>query len=305
MFVGSVPKKVVEQILSVVDFSSWSAVQVCCSGSFRVDRALRGAYPELVINSNDVSLYSVALGRLLTSRAFEIQFTDRLSFFEQHLGDEFIDRVAGVLAAYDISRFQAQNRWAQRRFDHYREHFPTFLDRARGKLNSFAESTSISSFSACDFLKHAANAPDGGGVVCFPPTYKGGYERLYKFIDANTQWDRPSYEVWDPSALEAWVESLLERGTPFCVYTDRKLDLQLEPVAKYSQMGRRDVFTYASTKNSSVRATSVRQMPFQYTPVDPTSLVEDTKIELVRAGSGAHELSKKRVPEKRHSACAW
>ena len=63
MFTGAVPRPVVEQILRTVDFGAWGDVYVCCSGSFRVDRAIKERHPNARIHSNDVSLLSCGLGR--------------------------------------------------------------------------------------------------------------------------------------------------------------------------------------------------------------------------------------------------
>jgi hypothetical protein len=44
--------------------------------------------------------------------------------------------------------------------------------------------------------------------TAFPPTYKNGHERLYRFVDDTTEWDRPPYEVWDPARIEDWPDEL-------------------------------------------------------------------------------------------------
>ena len=63
MFIGAVPMPVVNQLLRAVDCSSWPEIFVCCSGSFRVDRALKDRYPDKAVRGNDVSLVSCAVGR--------------------------------------------------------------------------------------------------------------------------------------------------------------------------------------------------------------------------------------------------
>src|SRR4051795_6503776 len=99
MFIGAVPMPVVNQLLRAVDCSSWREIFVCCSGSFRVDRALKERYPQKVVRGNDVSLLSSTVGALLTDAPFAIEFTGRLAFFEDHALETFPDRVAAVLVA--------------------------------------------------------------------------------------------------------------------------------------------------------------------------------------------------------------
>ena len=73
MFTGAVPRAVVEQILRTVDFGVWGDVYVCCSGSFRVDRAIKEHHPNARIHSNDVSLLSCGLGRQHLDELAEVE----------------------------------------------------------------------------------------------------------------------------------------------------------------------------------------------------------------------------------------
>ena len=45
-------------------------------------------------------------------------------------------------------------------------------------------------------------------MAAFPPTYKNGYERLYRFVDDSTEWERPSYDIWDPAKIDDWIDEL-------------------------------------------------------------------------------------------------
>ena len=300
MFVGSVPRPVVDQILRTVDFGPWRSVFVCCSGSFRVDRAIKASFPTCRVISNDVSLFSVALGRLLTGESVKVRFTGRLAFIERHIGGGTLDRMAAVMVALDMARYRGKNEWAQTHFAHYEAAFDEFLGRARVRLDAMLAGPRPDGFVAGDFrLMPALASKDGGGVVAFPPTYKGGYERLFRFIDENTDWRRPTYEIWDPEKLGAWVQSLHDDGLPFCVFSDHVLNAGgLRPVTSYCNDGRRTVYTYASGGGSSLRATRHRATPFQYEAVDPSALTPRTEVALVQADSAKMNFLKDRYLSK-------
>ena len=83
MFFGAVPTACIEQVFKIIDFTKWQKAYVCCSGSFRIERALRKEFPELQIYSNDVSLYSSALGFLNSGKEIEISFDKELSFINE------------------------------------------------------------------------------------------------------------------------------------------------------------------------------------------------------------------------------
>lgn len=287
MFVGSVPKTVVGQILDTVDFASWPAIFVCCSGSFRVDLTIKSLHPGKAITSNDVSLYSVSLGRLMTGEPFHVAFTNRLSFIEDLIGEDAIARVAAVLVAHEMANYKGDNEWARTYFNHYVTSFEVYHRQAMEKLTALLAGPVIDKLVVADFRAMLPLAIEAsGGIIAFPPTHKGRYERIFKFVDENTEWDRPAYDIWDPANLESWVEELKAAGVPYCVFSDhlfKNPDLNL--VTSYSTDGRKAVYTYATTKAASVWQTRHKSTPFIYEPVDPALLTKGTKVLLVPATS--------------------
>ena len=299
MFLGSVSQPRLDQILRTVDFKSWGSVYVCCSGSFRVDRAIKTKWPTVRLISNDVSLYSVALGRLLMNQPFPILFTGRLAFIEKMVEEkDFENRVAALMVGHEMATYKGKNEWAKSHFQHYVDSFTSHLSKAREKLVIYSSKTKIDGFEACDFRAHAEAARENnGGVVAFPPTYKKGYERIYKFVDDNTEWSRPDYEVWDPDDLDDWVKGLRSRHVPYCVFADRKLD-GLKPITAYLADGRRAVYSYSNSTRSSILSTTHRSEPFQYEPLDLDQLTAQSVVSLVRTDSAKLNFLKDRYLAK-------
>ncbi|MBI1207233.1 MAG: hypothetical protein GC191_08085 [Azospirillum sp.] len=282
MFTGAVPKPALEQITRVVDFSAWNKVFVGCSGSFRFERAVRQRHPGVELVSNDVSLLTCAIGALATGWVFPIAFTGRLAFVEDHVAD-FADRVAAVTVALEMAKYKGANAWAESHFSFYREGFAGHLARARASVLGFVAGLPLTGFHAGDFRDQVGRAAaEGGGVAAFPPTYKGGYERLYRFLEENSEWPAPAYEVWDPKQLGAWVSELAAARVPYCVVADHQLE-GLTPVAVYRGTANKPVYSYADRGASSVRAQGHKLEPFAYRPVDPASLKPESKVELIRA----------------------
>ena len=282
MFVGSVPRPVVDQILRTVDFESWGTVFVCCSGSFRVDRAIKERHPKARIHSNDVSLLSCGLGALATGRTFPLTFRGRLDFVEAEVGS-FTERVAAVLVALEMAQYKAGNAHATVHFRHYRDNFGRYLGSAVAKLAAFLDGLEIESFTPGDFRDHAKRAVEtGGGIAAFPPTYKGGYERLYRFVDDNVDWAAPAYRVWDPDDLEGWIAEVEGLGVRYCVIADKALPGRA-PATVYRNMTNKPVYTYAGNAASSVRRHGHRSEPFRYTPVDVHALGPGAQVKIVPA----------------------
>lgn len=300
MFVGAVPKPVIEQITRVIPFGEWGDVFVGCSGSFRFDRAVKQRFPAVRVHGNDVSLLTCAIGTLVTKSDFPLRFTNRLAFVEELLGERaaFADRVAAVLVALEMSRYAGKSDHAQAHFRHYREAFDGVLGKAREKLARYLDGLVLEAFHAGDFLLQVPRAIEaGGGVVAFCPTYKGGYERLYRFVDDNTDWPAPDYGVWDPKNIEEWTLELDRAGVRYCVLSDQRFE-RLKPHTSYFGASNKPVHTYSNDGASSLRRDRRRSTPFRYDPVEASALRPDSRCEVVRAEGGMMNFLKDRYLAK-------
>ena len=94
MFFGTVPTPCVEQILRVIPFDEWKGVHLCCSGTFKLEQAIHAKHPDVPIYSNDVSLWTNAIGSVLTQKPTKIIFRDKLQFIEDKLNNEKQNSVA-------------------------------------------------------------------------------------------------------------------------------------------------------------------------------------------------------------------
>jgi hypothetical protein len=285
MFVGAVPRQAIEQVTRSVPFASWGDVFVGCSGSFRLDRAVHAVHPKLRVHSNDVSLLSCSMGAAAAGQPFDMRFTGRLAFIEEHLvARPMMARLAAIQVAQEMAKYRADNPFAAAHFEHYRARFVEFLDIATGRLETYMGHLAIESFHAGDFRDQAQRAKDaGGGIVAYPPTYKNGYENLFKFVDQNTEWERPAYRVWNPSGIESWIDELDALAVRYCVLTDLKLERHEPITAFYGVL--KPVYAYANAGNTSVKRTSNNARPFAYKPVDADLLTVATKVEIIAASS--------------------
>ena len=286
MFFGAVPRQAISQVARVVPFPEWGRVFVGCSGSFRFDLAVHDAHPAVEVHSNDVSLLSCAIGQLAAGQPMAMRFTKRLAWMEEHLaGRPPADRVAAVWVAQEMAKYRGANPYARAHFQHYQDRFADFLDPAAAKMAAFLDRLQVNSFFAGDFRQQAQRALEAGGGVCaFPPTYKNDYERLYRFVDDNTDWPRPSYDVWDPARLEDWIDELRAMRVRYCVLVEHRLDRHQPATAYYG--GIKPVFTYADSAGSSVRRLPRRAEPFRYEACDADRLTPTSKVEVITATTG-------------------
>jgi hypothetical protein len=279
-FIGAVPKEVVSQMLATVPFDQWGSVHVGCSGSFRIDRAVKMRHPAVRVYGNDVSLLTCCLGALAMRREFDFRFKGELEFVEAHLaGCDFKTRVAAVEVAVAMSQYGGKNEFAIKHRAHYRNRFAEFTADTIPKLDAFIEEVQLEDFFAGDFRDQITRAEEaGGGFVCFAPTYKGGYERMYRFLHENVEWTPPPYNVWNPKDVPVLLNELDGRGLPYCVVTDQLLDGR-EPNTEY-RGSNKPVYTYSRGRGASILKRAPRAKPFRYTPIDAEKIGPGSRVDV-------------------------
>ena len=225
MFFGTVPTPCVEQILRVIPFDEWKGVHLCCSGTFKLEQAIHAKYPDVPIYSNDVSLWTNAIGSVLTQKPIKIIFRDKLQFIEDKLNNEnlpYVQRVASVLVAQDMARYIRNNAYSKKHWDYYVENFDHHRDKAAEKLQQLAEKNPIKGYFAGDWRDHVKEAAKKGmGIAAFPPFFYKNYETEYKFIHNNIDYDEPAYDLYNPKDLGEilnWIDTL---DIPYIVLSDQ------------------------------------------------------------------------------------
>ncbi|WP_394849682.1 hypothetical protein LZC95_19795 [Pendulispora brunnea] len=285
LFVGAIPRPFAEQALRVFDLQGSTEVFVCCSGSFRFEQGLMARSPDAVVHSNDVSLLSCAIGSLATGEPLAYHFKNDLEFLEEAVcGGSPLERLAALSLAVRMSHFHGASDHARRHREHFRVNVGYYLGLSKDRVAKYMETIRVRHFFAGDFRDHAAQAVQKGATLfAWPPTYRGGYERLYKFVDQNTEWSPPSYRVFDPKDLEGWVSTLRELGARFAVCADQRLE-GLRPVGMYSAGRSKPLYLYASSgRNPSLRKRPETSDAIRYEPCDPCKLTETSRVTVALA----------------------
>lgn len=220
MFIGSLPDPVAAQMLRAIDFSEWTSAQVLCSGSFKIERLLNQRFPLMDVHGNDVSLLSVALGALGAGQALDFAFIDKLAWLANAAPAEasLRDRTAAILIAQDAATFGQgkPNLYKTKHLAHIQRNLPDLFGRACAKIDALRAGMDLRGFYAGDFRTAMRNGiKRGGGIIGFPPTYRGGYEAQYRFLNANIDWQPPAYDVFDPKTLPDIIDELADSGAFF------------------------------------------------------------------------------------------
>jgi hypothetical protein len=210
-FIGGLPQPLKSMALEAVRDWPVSDVYVGCSGNFGLERAL--ASVPVKCHSNDISLYSSAIGAHLTGAALGLAIKDQeYAWLESYLKTP-LDTVATLLLCTSMLRgYGKDSEYWLRHVEAYRVHFSDLHGGTKAKAEKALGGLKVASYYAGDVLDHLSSAPAEAGIMTAPPTYKGGYERLYKSMDKVFDWrDRPSYRMFDESSMSQLMGILTSR----------------------------------------------------------------------------------------------
>lgn len=259
-----------------------------------MDRAIKEAFASVDVYSNDVSLLSCAIGELAAGRQVDMRFTGELAWVEDIVATMSPQcRVAAIQLVLQLATYRGDNLFARGVNKHLRDRFDSMLAKTERMLTEFVDGMIIKDFYPGDFREQAKRAQEnGGGVAAFPPTYKGGYESIYRYLESNTDWAKPPYSIWDPALIGDWIAGLQRSGVRYCVLTDHLID-GLEPRTQFEGPGR-PVYTYCDDGRSSLRRAPKKSTPFRYEPVDCASLRPDSQVTILAATNGQMNFLKDR-----------
>lgn len=276
MFIGSIPKKLITQILGNIHLKP--RVYIGCSGSFRTEHAIKNLMPDTKVFGNDVSLLSCAVGNLLTGQDMDVEFSGRLEPLNQLRGDA-VATTAAICLAITLARYKGANQYSQAHFAHIMRNLADYHRTEREKLLRYTDGFTIDGFHAGDFHHQIDAARENdGSVIMFAPTYKGGYENIYKFVNTSVSWAAPSYGVWDPENTEDLINRLVAEGQSFAIVSDRRME-NIEPRIMFAGSNK-PIYMYANDARSSLRRETKKSQPFRYRIVDPDAVTADSQVEI-------------------------
>lgn len=284
MFTGSIPPECLTQVYKVVPLEHWSGVQVCCSGSFRIEASIRQRFPDLPLFGNDVSLLSCAMGALACGDTLPFRFIERLAFLEDALvDDDYARRVAALAIALDLSPYKGDNDFARRHFAWFVDHIEELLDKVTAQMRERVATLGLLGFFRADWRVVMREAVSRGlGIIGFPPTYKKGYESMYRFLDANTEWERPTYTLYDPATLGDEIDWLIGHKADWCLVADQMLP-EAPLIGKLAKGRQLPLYIYGQSRHSTLRVIGKHvSESFRYVPVDLARITEKTEVRVAK-----------------------
>lgn len=286
MFVGTTPEEIRILLQDVLKDRKGEDVFVGCSGNFSTDKVLAGM--GFKVHSNDVSLYSKLIADIVMGTDTEVKVidSDLINVFSQWEESKY-KKLVQVMFAMRLSKF------VKRKNDYEREFYHNFIVNAKGYYEKTVTKMEknqqlgfqISSFSYCDFIEHLKTKKPNQIGISFPPTYKGGYEKMFQYVEDSFNYKRAKYAMFDPAKAENTFLELLEQGENI-IYSDRENEkLQNYEIAKaYLGHGKNTVYIYSSLVNTKKKyyiEKSKKALTTKYKIIDINKQFdENTNIEI-------------------------
>jgi hypothetical protein len=216
-------------------------ILVACSGNFTAERSI--ADLGLRIRSNDVSLYSSALGSLFAGQTLPIrlaeEYEERFGYMAPYL-DSPLRTAATVMLAANLRSLEPRNPYYARQLRGWEQQWPQQHERLCAKLA--AVRLRLAGYIAADALEVLAAYPDHP-AISYPPYPWLSYEVMWRNLERLFVWNRPAYRRAD----EAWVEDLIgaitSRRQWLLALPQRRPDL--EPCLRAVVDGPKTVYVYA------------------------------------------------------------
>jgi hypothetical protein len=206
MFVGAINGDLRSVLASLAPAWRGLPIFVGCSGNATIERIL----PSLDVgelHGNDVAVYSCALGHHLASQPFHVTIEDERYAWLKPYVEPGVPTVTTLLLC--TTAFQLADRdtpYHRRMWQAYTGRWAQLHAETAEKIKAATEKVRLRSFYAGDVVDFLTNAPEESVVVSAPPTYRGGYERLYKKLGAVFDWPKPDYQLFTEERFAALID---------------------------------------------------------------------------------------------------
>ena len=285
MFTGTLPPEARLVLQVMMSHVQCKDTYVACSGNYNIDKLMSAMGYR--VHSNDVSLYSKLIADIVLGMdTTPLTCTDEemnvlFSQWEKHP----YKKLAMVMYVMAISGFlPRKNLYQEEMCQAYIEQHKTFYKSTIKKLSKGALDFKIADFYYGDFVDFLKTKRGTGGIgIAFPPTYKGGYEKMYAKVEEIFEYERAQYEIFDPKTACEVFRELLETDRNIIMVDEEKPELNDFLTAKIRiGNGKHPIYAYSSIEKESRKyyiEKAGKSLTTKYAIVPPDyEFTENTKI---------------------------
>lgn len=252
MFTGTTPPEVKLLLQDLMRGVKGKDVFIGCSGNYTTDKIMSAM--GYTVHSNDVSLYSKLIADLLLDTSTEVEcINPELKNVFDTWEETKYKKLVQVMFALKVAQFyQRKNDYQEEMFNAFIEQSKIYYDNTIKKLEKGALDFYIQSFYYGDFLDFLKMKRGKGVGISFPPTYKGGYEKLFSYVEESFKYEHASYNIFDPKEGGAVFKELLDNDENI-IYSDRYFNILEGYLVGKIRLGsnKNPLFAYSSLQTNN------------------------------------------------------
>lgn len=252
MFTGTTPPEVKLLLQDLMRGVKGKDVFIGCSGNYTTDKIMSAM--GYTVHSNDVSLYSKLIADLLLDTSTEVEcINPELKNVFDTWEETKYKKLVQVMFALKVAQFhQRKNDYQEEMFNAFIEQSKIYYDNTIKKLEKGALDFSIQSFYYGDFLDFLKMKRGKGVGISFTPTYKGGYEKLFSYVEESFKYEHASYNIFDPKEGGAVFKELLDNDENI-IYSDRYFNILEGYLVGKIRLGsnKNPLFAYSSLQTNN------------------------------------------------------
>jgi hypothetical protein len=242
-FIGSINDKLRKFFWTQADVLSGRRCYIGCSGNFTIEQIITTRCKDAEIHSNDVSLYSSAVGFALTGRRLAMQVMNpELAWAQEYIDRGNPEAIATLLLLLDMFQYEKRkNPFSVRMWDTYLVQWAALHAKTTAKVADSLTRTKVHEYTMTDVYDYYPR-PDGVSIG-FLPTYVGGYEKLFARLEESITWpDKPAYDMLTKERREETLQKMTEGD--YILYDD--VERELPCVARVELFGKHTVYIYSN-----------------------------------------------------------
>lgn len=252
MFTGTTPPEVKLLLQDLMRGVKGKDVFIGCSGNYTTDKIMSAM--GYTVHSNDVSLYSKLIADLLLDTSTEVEcINPELKNVFDTWEETKYKKLVQVMFALKVAQFhQRKNDYQEEMFNAFIEQSKIYYDNTIKKLEKGALDFSIQSFYYGDFLDFLKMKRGKGVGISFPLTYKGGYEKLFSYVEESFKYEHAPYNIFDPKEGGAVFKELLDNDENI-IYSDRYFNILEGYLVGKIRLGsnKNPLFAYSSLQTNN------------------------------------------------------
>lgn len=252
MFTGTTPPEVKLLLQDLMRGVKGKDVFIGCSGNYTTDKIMSAM--GYTVHSNDVSLYSKLIADLLLDTSTEVEcINPELKNVFDTWEETKYKKLVQVMFALKVAQFhQRKNDYQEEMFNAFIEQSKIYYDNTIKKLEKGALDFSIQSFYYGDFLDFLKMKRGKGVGISFPPTSKGGYEKLFSYVEESFKYEHAPYNIFDPKEGGAVFKELLDNDENI-IYSARYFNILEGYLVGKIRLGsnKNPLFAYSSLQTNN------------------------------------------------------